>query len=306
MSDSLINDLLIELECPVCSAYLTPPIRQCATGHSICESCRNKLTRCGLCESNFTESRNISLEGLAVKMRYPCINKSTGCTAVLAYNEREVHELQCKYKGFNCAMENCTWIGKLEDLPTHWASKKMTSKPYRNSNVCHTKMKNESYYVNMVDAYNQLFWFKCKLTKKKLYWAVQLIGKKDQANNYFYEIEIFRQKYSKRKILFSDYCQPIDVENPELLKEANCVSMAVDMIKEFVNDEQLLIYYMRVHEVVAKKSQHRKEDSKVQIVKNKKYRDRSKGPQNPSQFKEFKTSPSSDKEKKPNEELVIL
>lgn len=140
--EGLLDELLVELECPVCSNYMVPPIRQCTIGHSICEQCRKKLPKCPLCQSQFTQSKNISLEALARKMQYPCVNKISGCMAQLSLQEREAHERTCNYKGYKCAMEKCPWIGKIEDLAKHWDSKKMTSKPYTANNVCHTKVIN--------------------------------------------------------------------------------------------------------------------------------------------------------------------
>ncbi|XP_019877875.2 probable E3 ubiquitin-protein ligase sinah [Aethina tumida] len=247
--EEMYDELLIELECPICTNYMSPPIRQCVIGHSVCEACRKKLKQCALCQGKFTNARNISLESLAQKMLYPCIYKGSGCITRLLHNEREAHELRCSFKGFQCAMDKCNWSGKLEDLCQHWASKKITSKPYTSCNVCHTKMKNESFYVNMAYAYEKLFWFKCKLINKKLYWAVQFIGNSQEAEEFFYEIEMFKSERTKRKILLSDYCQSIDLDNASLLKEGNCIVINVETIEHLLNDDQTLVYYMRIHPV---------------------------------------------------------
>lgn len=148
MEDALYSELLVELECPVCTNYMVPPIRQCSTGHSICQDCRKKLPKCPLCQSKFTESKNISLEALACKMHYPCINRSSGCMEKLTFENRDVHEKFCNYKGFKCPMERCPWVGRFEDVVAHWDSKKMTSKPYQANNVCHTKVR-----IGIVEVY---------------------------------------------------------------------------------------------------------------------------------------------------------
>lgn len=288
MADDHYDALLLELECPICTNYMSPPIRQCATGHSVCEPCRKRLPKCALCQGKFTESRNLSLEGLAVKMRYPCINKGAGCDAKLSYTEREVHELRCNLKGYKCGMERCPWVGKLEELSDHWASKKMSSKPYNKSNICHTKLKTESYYVNMVNAYNKLFWFKCKLTKNKIYWAVQYIGQAAESETFYYEIEIFKPGLSKKKVLMSDYCQSVELENSQLFTDEACISISADSVMKFLGVDQLLLYYMKVYPVGEEKSGGAQANSHRPPVANKaepraehkfkKQRDRSKGP----------------------------
>lgn len=211
--DDLLDGLLEELECKICMNYMVPPIRQCETGHSICEPCRNKLARCPLCQGHFTEARNISLESLARKIRYPCQNAKLGCTARLTYDIRDKHETQCSYKGYRCAYPKCPWSGRYEDIVEHWAQKKQTSKPYRAVSVCHTKIqKTESFYVNMVTAYDQLFWYKFKSNNGKLSWGVQFIGNGELAENYAFEIDIFKPGQPTRRFTMSNFCQPDGVD----------------------------------------------------------------------------------------------
>lgn len=162
--NDLYDGLLEELECKICLTYMSPPIRQCETGHSICSNCKSKLPHCPLCQGQFTESRNISLEALARKMHYPCINIKAGCKAKLTLNEREQHERDCMFREHKCAYSRCPWSGRYQDLLQHWMEKKQASRPYKEHNVCHTKMQPQAFYVNLVNAYNQLFWYKFKQT----------------------------------------------------------------------------------------------------------------------------------------------
>ncbi|GLV36291.1 sina homologue [Carabus blaptoides fortunei] len=183
--DKLYDELLVELECPICMTYMAPPIRQCATGHSICEPCRRKLPACPLCQGKFTDSKNISLEALARKMHYPCINNKAGCTERLAWDERENHERDCSYKEKD----------HKSTIPKH-------------------------------KSYDELFWYKFKSSGGKLFWSIQYIGTSDKANDYYFEIELFKPG------------QP----------PGNCVMTSMEAINHFFGDDQLLIYYMRVVE----------------------------------------------------------
>lgn len=284
--DDFYDKLLIELECPVCSNYMAPPIRQCETGHSICEACRGKLPKCPLCQKKFTDSKNISLEALACKMHYPCINRLSGCTAKLSLEERDKHELNCSFKGFKCAMDKCPWVGKLEDVVEHWSSKKTKSKIYHGSNICHTKIKHESYYTNLVEIDKQLFWFKCKVERGKIFWAVQFLGPKDEAKDFYYEIEVFKPGCAMPKILLSDYCQAADIENNELFRDGICISASTDCVNRFMSDDQLLIYYLRVNEDESNEGSEGAAEGKKEARKSRKHfrkhgsdkhRDNSKG-----------------------------
>lgn len=59
------------LECPICKEYMTPPIYQCVTGHTICNSCKVKLGKCGTCDENVEKTRNFTLEELSKKVELP-------------------------------------------------------------------------------------------------------------------------------------------------------------------------------------------------------------------------------------------
>lgn len=59
------------LECPVCKEYMSPPIYQCTTGHTICNSCKVKLGKCSACEDPIEKTRNYTLEELSKKVELP-------------------------------------------------------------------------------------------------------------------------------------------------------------------------------------------------------------------------------------------
>lgn len=59
------------LECPVCKEYMGPPIYQCSSGHTICNSCKTKLGKCSSCEDPIEKTRNFTLEELSKKVELP-------------------------------------------------------------------------------------------------------------------------------------------------------------------------------------------------------------------------------------------
>lgn len=59
------------LECPVCKEYMSPPIYQCATGHTVCNPCKTKLGKCSTCEDPIEKTRNYTLEELSKKVELP-------------------------------------------------------------------------------------------------------------------------------------------------------------------------------------------------------------------------------------------
>ncbi|KAL3288529.1 hypothetical protein HHI36_002970 [Cryptolaemus montrouzieri] len=101
--NSPMEIILQELECPICGDYLKIPIKLCATGHSVCGKCCEKLDRCALCHKEYTDSRNFAFESLVLKLEYPCFYKKAGCNQLLSYADREAHEKTCR---FGCVQEN--------------------------------------------------------------------------------------------------------------------------------------------------------------------------------------------------------
>lgn len=248
MEEKHYNDFLLELECPVCTNYMAPPIRQCTTGHSICERCRNKLSKCPLCQETFTQARNLTLESLASKMRYPCLNRNAGCRAKLALNERDTHEISCSYNNFKCAVERCSWSGQYDQIAMHWMNKKQASKAYGQYNTCRFKLKDDFNYVNLIKAFNKLFWFKCKTVNSNVFWAVQYIGDETHAKNYFYEIDLSKPGFPRCRAALSRYCHRIGTENSEIFKEGSCISVSVEAIKQYVGEDGVFTYILRVSE----------------------------------------------------------
>lgn len=120
-----MGDFLISLlECPVCFGYMMPPIMQCARGHLICCSCRNKLNVCPVCRVNMTNIRNLAMEKVASKLIFPCKHTCFGCRQRLTYGEKRNHEEDCEFRPYFCPYpdEKCVWQGALKDVYRHLVS----------------------------------------------------------------------------------------------------------------------------------------------------------------------------------------
>ncbi|XP_023014612.2 uncharacterized protein [Leptinotarsa decemlineata] len=63
--------LLQLLECPFCKEYMSPPIYQCLTGHTMCNTCKSSLSKCSTCDADIEKTRNYTLEELSKKVELP-------------------------------------------------------------------------------------------------------------------------------------------------------------------------------------------------------------------------------------------
>jgi len=91
------RELLKELECPVCTEYMSSPIKMCENGHNICGSCKEHLWECPSCRGMFVTVRNIALEKLAATAVYPCKNREAGCEETFTVNDKDSHLAECLF-----------------------------------------------------------------------------------------------------------------------------------------------------------------------------------------------------------------
>jgi hypothetical protein len=117
-------DLLKQLECSVCTEYMSSPIKMCENGHNICGSCKERLTNCPSCRGEFVKVRNIALEQLAATAIYPCKNREAGCGKTFTVNDKDSHLAECLFQSRECPFRklsgvDCSWTGTLSDIPVH-------------------------------------------------------------------------------------------------------------------------------------------------------------------------------------------
>ena len=117
-------ELLKELECPVCSDYMSSEIKMCENGHNICAGCKRRLPNCPSCRGMFVNVRNIALEKLADAAIYPCKNREAGCAETFTANGKGNHLAECLFHSIDCPFRKlpaggCTWAGTLSDIPVH-------------------------------------------------------------------------------------------------------------------------------------------------------------------------------------------
>lgn len=114
------EDILSQLECPVCYDYICPPIRQCEKGHLLCKDCFPKCPKCPTCRSNMSEERNFAIEKVASLLNYPCRFHTLGCKDTNKFPEKEEHEKNCKYVQINCPFHmKCKYFGSLFEIEKH-------------------------------------------------------------------------------------------------------------------------------------------------------------------------------------------
>lgn len=84
-------------ECPICKEYMYPPVFNCDLGHTVCKSCKSKMTLCPFCKAFIGNSRNFALEDILVTLRVACQNEDKGCKFKGGVQDVQLHELMCVF-----------------------------------------------------------------------------------------------------------------------------------------------------------------------------------------------------------------
>ncbi|KAG0599912.1 hypothetical protein M758_12G186900 [Ceratodon purpureus] len=113
------------LECPICSEPFSPPVYQCANGHTACSACCKKLRvgmvkGCPTCSLPTGDIRCIAIEKILDSLLVSCKHAQHGCKVMLKRSDLRKHEKDnCEYEPFRCPVKDCNYEGSEITLPAH-------------------------------------------------------------------------------------------------------------------------------------------------------------------------------------------
>ena len=183
MSRALYEIVWSELECPVCMQYMVPPIKLCSNGHNICSKCRGRVQLCPTCRAEFSQIRNVALENIARRMKYPCVNRQNGCLNLFSIEDIAEHHTACVYGKINCPFHfymTCSWKGPKNDLKEH--AKAAHPGYFKEESSFNCRYLSEDLVV--LSCFGELFIFYLQKRDRRYYAAVQLIGTSSEASKY--------------------------------------------------------------------------------------------------------------------------
>lgn len=238
----LHRKVLPYFECPVCSNYMKPPIFQCLAGHSICNACKPKLKHCPTCRGCFGDVRNYSFEALSNDMHFPCSHHNEGCSTVLPVKDITRHEVECYLQPYSCPFTECGWHGIYSAIIGHLQDQHKDRITFSNYKAKLSRFSVNSQYCLI--AHGQIFRISRQYdaTCRHIHWSIQLIGPKDHAKRYKYEIGLFDSETSHRKYLRSDICQSLSSDDGIF---AQGTDVPYSVIVQYSNEGKLP-YYCRI------------------------------------------------------------
>jgi E3 ubiquitin-protein ligase SIAH1 len=246
--DSLSKDLLLELECPVCMEYMLPPITMCANGHNICNSCKSSLDKCPSCKGKFTDIKNLSLETMCRKVKFPCKHAENGCTEVLPMDAVTKHQAECPYGLYKCpfviASLDCSWEGFITEIEDHIRNTHVETSDARDVLGIHKarlpKFDTATAWCQALFTMNEIFFRLSRVKDGFLYCCVFYVGPKDKAPNYSYRLTIEK---TEGKSCVSSYHETTGCQSDvnDVIRKGDCAVFHLEFANTCVNEENELV-----------------------------------------------------------------
>jgi E3 ubiquitin-protein ligase SIAH1 len=237
LSRALDKDLLKELECPVCMEYMVPPIKMCTNGHNICSKCRTRVQYCPTCRAEFLEIRNLALENIARRLKYPCVNRQNGCLHLFSIEHIAEHQAACVYGNIKCPfhlLKECSWRGLKSSLKEHaktqhrgnWSEASTFSSPLLSETVL------------ILSCFGESFMYYKRKRDDTFFCAVQLIGTSSEASKYKCQFTL-RAANGIEQISNIFLVQSYSEDFETIYNSGKCLYINKGIIKDFVNGNNL-------------------------------------------------------------------
>jgi hypothetical protein len=240
-----LQAIFTEIKCPICQDYMLPPIFVvCKSGHSVCSRCAEQLKeRCPLCKQPVVNIRNIVMEKVATRIRYPCVNRKCICSFTI--DDIIGHQAGCFYSNRKCPLsavsetfcETCDWTGETSQLKEHFSSihkceiKEVPDRQRYHRVVCFYERK-ALYPDRIIATLGEIFLQCAVLTGNTFYCIVQYVGRKDDANKYNYKVSVSCKQgcgeFSVSHVVSSD-----TDDLHKIRERADCVHIPGDFLKNY-------------------------------------------------------------------------
>ena len=243
LSRALDETLLKEMECPVCMQYMVSPIQLCTNGHNICSRCRESVQFCPTCRAEFSEIRNVALEHIARRQKYPCPNSQSGCLQLFSIENIAEHKAVCVYgkiKSPFYLFGTCSWNGLKNHLKEH--AKAAHPDYVLEESSLHSPYLSEALAI--LSCFGELFTYYLQKRDGRYYAAVQLIGTSGEASKYKCEFTLHAangiEHISKtflvhgsaenfETIFNSGYCFNLDEKTVNIFVEGNELNLYINL-----------------------------------------------------------------------------
>jgi len=218
--------------------YMVAPIKLCTNGHNICSKCRGIVERCPTCRAKFSEIRNVALENIVRRLKYPCLNRQSGCLELFSIENISEHRAVCVYGKIICPFKlvlNCSWNGFKSDLKEH-------AKAAHQQNFFEKSKLNSFLFLDRVmlflSCFGELFVYYKRIVDGTLFCAVQLIGTSSEASKYKSEFTL-RAANGIEQISKTFLVQGYSEDFETSFNSGRCLRLDKVTVRNFVKENNL-------------------------------------------------------------------
>jgi hypothetical protein len=195
------------------------------------------------------KSRNLTLEKLVGKMKYPCKYEALGCTELFSLEHLALHQENCPHEWLRCPLavfetNICWWKGTKDALVDHMKT--------NHSNICATISQSEKYKMRVWDIERGRVWYRAffkqndvflwctKLIENHVYSCLLYLGVKEEAASFMYRMTI--NKMDKTGCMtYSHRTCPYPNNMDKIFQNCDCLIFHHDFVKRCVDAEKCLM-----------------------------------------------------------------
>ncbi|KAG5869778.1 hypothetical protein JTB14_036343 [Gonioctena quinquepunctata] len=243
---------LAVFECPICLAYMMPPIRQCTQGHCFCNDCFNNVSRCSICGYPKSNVPCLTMDKIHAILTFPCKFKNEGCDFVGKASDLGTHQIDCKYSITLCPLRfnNCRWRGIMAKMVGHCKEKHPDNISYKNKQklmVSNFREPMDRNYYIIFNVFGTLFRCTWDLSRSSgaMRFAVYHVGCPQKHERYSFEVSIFSGIKNADVITRKGPCFQMECDNERFMGE-KYLSARHSFIKEFCDEHGDLRYSVTV------------------------------------------------------------
>lgn len=238
-NQNLNLDLLRELECSVCFLYMTPPILQCLTGHSFCQTCKEKLSECPSCKKPFQNTQNFVLAQVIAHIDYPC--KYSKCRFTAKAKDIRRHEENCTFTPHPCPLidyENCSEEMMFDQMYEHIVNNHYESLLEIDCVSYPFSINDETGITDcfIIKYDSKLFKLHIEYEDCKFYFAAQLVGPPEEASDYRFCVDILDASKKNHRVYCTRNCGPMTHGDDAFEDGREFIVFTREQIKHLITD----------------------------------------------------------------------
>ena len=200
------------------------------------------------CTKKFTKSRNLALENIIGKLKYPCKFEDRGCTGLFSLERLASHQENCSRQAHSCPFKvlnthTCAWEGSEDAVVDHMLT--------NHSGICDIINQAGKYKTRICDIVKVRLWCRAvvkqddvflwctKLIESQLYSCLLYLGVKEEAASFMFRMTINEVDKTGCYIASHRTC-PYPNNVDKIFQNIDCIISGHDFVKECMDAEKCL------------------------------------------------------------------